>query len=119
MGRVSLRDDVVLRAIHKLVAALLRAAGLRQKKDIPGAEQSLGDGLGAIGLPLTLLTTLDSTTLRGLIPDDERRALIGAALVELGQLRNDSALEEKGNTILDDIDVESLPDDVRAAVIGR
>jgi hypothetical protein len=116
---LSLRDDVLLRAIHQLVEALLRAAGLRRKKDIPGAEQALGEGLNALGLPLELVARLDDSTLRNLLPDEERRALVGAALIELAQLRDDDALEETGRALINDIDDDALPDEVRLILSSR
>lgn len=124
---VSLRDDVVLRVVHQLVEALLRAAGLRKKKDLPAAEQALGDGLGALGLPLALVAGLDAGTLAGLVPDPARRALVAAALIELAELRaaagrtdEASALHERAARLVHDLDdgldVEALPEPVRSAV---
>ncbi len=82
---MSLRDDVVLRVIHQLVEALLRAAGLRKKRDFAGAEQAIGDGLTGLGLSLDVITRLNATTLANLLGD--KRALVSAALLELANVR--------------------------------
>ncbi len=120
-----MRDDVLLRAIHQLVEALLRAVGLRKKKDLPAAEQALGEGLGALGLPLGLLAGLDADTLAGLVPDPARRALVAAALAELAELRlaagrphEASTLRERAARLADGLDVEGLPEPVQTA-LGR
>lgn len=120
---MSLRDDVMLRAIHQLVEALLRAAGLRRKKDLPAAEQALGDGLRSLGLPLELVARVDAKTLAGLVTDPAHRALLAAALRELALLRDaDGRIEEaaslrlRGEALELDVDLASLPEAVRAAV---
>lgn len=82
---MGLRDDVILRMVSQLVEALLRAAGLRKKKDLPAAEQAIGDGLVSLGLPLDVITRLDATTLAGMLGD--KRPLVGAALRELALVR--------------------------------
>jgi hypothetical protein len=112
---VSLRDDVVLRVIHQLVEALLRAVGMRKKRDFPGAEQAIGDGLTGLGLSLDVITRLDADTLVSLL--GEKRALVGAALVELAQVRaaegrvDDAArLGAMGERLLDGADV---PDELK------
>lgn len=120
---MSLRDDVVLRAIHQLIEALLRAAGLRRKKDLPAAEQALGDGLRSLGLPLELVARVDATTLAGLVTDPAHRVLLAAALRELALLRDaEGRLEEAINLRLRSealeagVELASLPEAVRAAV---
>jgi hypothetical protein len=113
---VSLRDDVVLRVIHQLVEALLRAIGLRKKRDFPGAEQAIGDGLTGLGLSLEVITRLDAATLTSLLGD--KRALVGVALLELanvraaeGKLDDVARFREVGARLLDGAEV---PDELRA-----
>lgn len=122
---MSLRDDVVLRMVHQLVEALLRAAGLRRNRDLPGAEQELGDGLHAMGLPLSLIASMDAATLAGLVPDPARRALVAAALAELAEVREaqgrgDDAdrLRARAAALAASLDVEALPEPVQDA-LGR
>jgi hypothetical protein len=91
---VSLRDDVVLRAVHQLVEALLRAAGLRKKKDLPAAEEAIGDGLRGLGLSLELVRRVDADTLQMLLPDPDRRAAVRDALLELARCRRDAGDED-------------------------
>lgn len=89
---MSLRDDVILRVIHQLVEALLRAVGLRKKRDFSGAEQAIGDGLTGLGLSLDVITRLDPETLVALLGD--KRALVGVALLELANVRADEGRGE-------------------------
>lgn len=112
---MSLRDDVVLRVIHQLVEALLRAVGLRRKRDFSGAEQAIGDGLTGLGLSLDVITRLDATTLASLLGD--KRALVGAALLELanvrgaeGKLDDATRFHDVGARLLDGADV---PDELK------
>lgn len=90
---MSLRDDVVLRVIHQLVEALLRAVGLRKKRDFAGAEQAIGDGLTGLGLSLDVITRLDGQTLATLLGD--KRVLVGAALLELARVRRDAGVVDE------------------------
>jgi hypothetical protein len=120
---VSLRDDVMMRSIHQLVEALLRAVGLRRKKDLPAAEQALGEGLSSLGLPLELLARVDVATLRSLVADPTRRALLAGTLSELSALRDAQgrvsdalALRERAAALLDDVDPASLPEPVQDAL---
>ncbi|OGQ17736.1 MAG: hypothetical protein A2138_14295 [Deltaproteobacteria bacterium RBG_16_71_12] len=117
---MSLRDDVVLRVVHQLIEALLRAAGLRRKKDLPAAEQALGDGLGAMGLPLQLVASVDADTLASLVPDPTRRALLSAVLAELAELREAQgraaeaeALRARAVSLADALDAAALAEPVR------
>ena len=87
---MSLRDDVVLRVIHQLVEALLRAARLRRKQELPAAEEAISDGLTGLGLSLDVITRLDGTTLATVLGDPAKRALVGAALLELARVRADA-----------------------------
>lgn len=82
---MSLRDDVVLRVIHQLVEALLRAMNLRRKKELPAAEQAIGEGLVTLGLSLDVITRLDGATLANVL--GEKRPLVAAALLELAAVR--------------------------------
>ena len=86
---MSLRDDVVLRVIHQLVEALLRAAGLRRKQELPAAEAAIGEGLSGLGLSLDVITRLDAASLAAVLGDPAKRALVGAALLELARVRAD------------------------------
>lgn len=120
---MSLRDDVLMRSIHQLVEALLRAVGLRKKQDLPAAEQALGEGLSSLGLPLELLARVEVATLRSLVADPTRRALLAGALTELAALRDAQgragdalALRERAAALLDDVDPASLPEPVRDAL---
>lgn len=120
---MSLRDDVVLRAVHQLVEALLRAAGLRKKKDLPASEQALGDGLQSMGLPLELIARLDPASLVALVPDPSRRALVCAALAELACLRQAQGrgpdardLRERARALAGGLDDATLPEPVQAAM---
>lgn len=120
---MSLRDDVLMRSIHQLVEALLRAVGLRKKKDLPAAEQALGEGLSSLGLPLELVVRVDAATLRSLVADPTRRALLAGALAELSALREDQGrtadaqgLRERAAILLEEVDPASLPEPVRDAL---
>lgn len=120
---MSLRDDVLMRSIHQLVEALLRAVGLRKKKDLPAAEQALGEGLSSLGLPLELVARVDAATLRSLVADPTRRALLAGALAELSALREDQGraadaqgLRERAAILLEEVDPASLPEPVRDAL---
>lgn len=84
---MSLRDDVVLRVIRQLVEALLKATGLRRKREFPAAEQAIGEGLTGLGLSLEVITRLDAATLATVLGDPAKRALVGAALLELARVR--------------------------------
>jgi hypothetical protein len=117
---VSLRDDVILRVIHQLVEALLKAAGLRKKKDLPAAEEALGEGLKSLGLTLDLVGRMPAGTLRGLVADPTRRALLASALCELAAVARERGEEEKADRLDDtatdlviDVDVAALPEEVR------
>ena len=119
MRLVSIRDDVVLRAIHQLIEALLRAAGLRRKKDLGEAQQAVGDGLTSLGLSIDMITRLDAQTLAHVVGPD-RRALVGAALLELAAIRaaeGDALAAERcrtsGEGLLDGADI---PDELRAVL---
>ena len=120
---VSLRDDILMRVIHQLVEALLRAAGLRKKKDLPAAEEALGEGLQSLGLSLALIKSVPSATLKALVQDPTRRALLGAALCELAAIARDRGdepgadqLDHTASDLFDDIDVSKLPDEVKDAL---
>lgn len=117
---MSLRDDVVLRVVHQLVEALLRAAGLRRKKDLPAASEAVGDGLRGLGLSLDLLTRLDGPSLRGMIADPARRAMVAAALAELalgkraeGDAATAESLEDAAADLVEDIDWAEVPMEIR------
>jgi hypothetical protein len=117
---VSLRDDVVLRMIHQLVEALLNAAGLRKKKDLPAAEEALGEGIKTLGLTLDLIKSVPSSTLKGLVKDDTRRAMLGTALCELAAIArargdDDDAdrLDDCATDLFLDVNVKTLPPEVR------
>ena len=104
--------------IHQLVEALLRAVGLRKKRDLPGAEQAIGDGLTGLGLSLNVITRLDAATLTSLLGD--KRALVGAALLELACVRDDEGkrdeaarFREVGARLLDGAEV---PDELKAVL---
>lgn len=119
---MSLHDDVILRALTQLVEALLRAAGLRRRKDLPAAEQALGEGLRSLGLPLELLGRMDPATLTSLVPEPAKRALLAAALVELARLREVAGRVDEADELRDraevldaSIDMATLPELVRAA----
>lgn len=123
LAPVSLRDDVLMRSIHQLVETLLRAVGLRKKKDLPAAEQALGEGLSSLGLPLELVARVDAATLRSLVADPTRRALLAGALAELSALREAQGraaealgLRERAAILLDEVDPASLPEPVRDAL---
>lgn len=117
---MSLRDDVVLRVVHQLVEALLRAAGLRRKKDLPAASEAVGDGLRGLGLSPELLARLDGAALRSMIADPARRAMVAAALDELalqqravGEIAAAERLEDASAALLDDVDWSAVPPEVR------
>lgn len=118
---MSLRDDVVLRVIHQLVEALLRAVGLRKKRDFAGAEQAIGDGLTGLGLSLDVITRLDPDTLVALLGD--KRALVAVALIELGNVRaaegraeEGARLREVGTLLLERAD--DVPDELKPFATG-
>jgi hypothetical protein len=101
--------------IHQLVEALLRAVGLRKKRDFPAAEQAIGDGLTGLGLSLDVITRLDARTLQSLLGD--KSALVGAALFELanvraaeGKLDDATRFRDVGALLLDGADV---PDELK------
>jgi hypothetical protein len=83
-----LRDDVVLRVIRQLVEALLRAAGLRRRRELPAAQDAIGEGLAGLGLSLDVITRLDAFTLAGVLGDPTKCAVVAAALLELARVRD-------------------------------
>jgi hypothetical protein len=117
---VSLRDDVLMRMISQLVDALMKAVGLRKKKDLPAAEQAIGDGLKHLGLSLELVRRMPSSTLAGVVTDPVRRALVAASLCELaivarskGDLDEADQLDDTASDLFAGIDPHELPDEVK------
>lgn len=115
-----IRNDLIMRLVQQIVEVLLRAAGLRRKKDVQGAEDAVGDGLSSLGVSLALLRSLSPETLRSMLADPIKIALVSASCEELariararGNAMDADVYESLALQLLDGMDEEKLPREAR------
>ena len=115
-----IRNDLIMRMVQQLVEVLLRAAGLRRKKDLQGAQDAVGDGLGSLGVSLALLRSLSPDTLRSMLSDPIKVALVSASCEELARIARAHGNEIDANIydalaldLLAGVDEDKLPPEAR------